>query len=174
LVGEKINDYAGANGYGLMHTVRRDLLPPDVPEQYFHKKKTTQNLNQRARVARFNHPITAVKNVMLPAAEPGLTPTSYYCVHVSFQSTGPTNIGTVNLFNENSLFVRTKECSRGKCKRKWAIEMNTVHQFYLDSYKTIDDIDQRIKNLPDPLQKLEILACSQKSLTAGFGLGDSV
>jgi hypothetical protein len=84
--GEKIDDYAGRNGYGLMHTVRRDLLPPDIPEKYFHKK-TTQNLNQQARVARFNHPITAVKTVSVPPSEPGLTPTSYFRVHISFQST---------------------------------------------------------------------------------------
>jgi hypothetical protein len=66
--------------------------------------------------------------------------------HYSFQSTGTTNIGTVNSLNGIRFYVeKKKERGAGESKRMWAIEMNENHQIYLTSYGRIDSLDARIK-----------------------------
>ena len=65
-------------------------------------------------------------------------------MHVTFQSTGATNIQGVNIFNEMNRFVRKKERGQGKNKRKWVIEMNEARQLYLSSSGRIDTIDAAI------------------------------
>ena len=42
-------------------TVRRDWLPKDVSDKYFHKAKT--DASKKTKVARFFHPVVAVKDV---------------------------------------------------------------------------------------------------------------
>lgn len=166
--GDTIFNYCGANKFPVLMTVRRDRLPGGVPSKYFCKEKTS-NADRRARVGRFNHPISAVKTTTVVAqnmgeqrqnvgagarqnvgagAEQGQTPPSepvtYTRVHCSFQSTSSCNIHAVNLLNANSRFVQTKERGRGKNKRQWVIEMNEARQLYLATYGRIDTIDQQL------------------------------
>ena len=81
----------------------------------------------RLRVARFEHPIIAVKHAV------GTTPgqKDYTIVHISFQSTGSTNIQCVNVLRKVTNFVRRRERGRNPNKRIWAIEMNKEREIYL-------------------------------------------
>ena len=149
--GDDINDYVGVNGYGVTTTCRRDRLPKGVPNCYFHKVSTAPG-DKKAKVARFNNPITVVKHVTVTPAdrvEEGEdrtpTPIKYTKAHVTFQSTSSCNITTVNALNQNSLFVVQKERGSGNQKRKWVIEMNDARQLYLATYGRIDTIDNMIK-----------------------------
>ena len=49
---------------------------------------------------------------------------SYCVVHISFQSTGSTNITTVNVLEKVELYVRQREKGKGGTKHIWFIEMN--------------------------------------------------
>lgn len=126
---DKVDDWMGEKGYGFLHTVRRDCLPTGIPDWAWHKNSVIAK-DQKARVARFQNPITAIQS------KP-----SYSRVHVSFQSTGPTNISCVNSLNGNKLFSKVKSRGAGKNKRQWVIEMNDARQLYLGSYGRIDTID---------------------------------
>ena len=126
---DRTDEWMGENGLGFLHTVRRDCLPSQVPDWAWHKVPVVAR-DQRARVSRFQHPITAVKST-----------NTYTRVHVSFQSTGPTNLSAVNSLNANSLFSKVKCRGAGKQKRRWVIEMNDARQLYLGSYGRIDTID---------------------------------
>ena len=75
--GDTIIDYAGGHGFGLTMTCRRDRLPKDVPNAYWHKEKTDSS--QKCKVARFFNPVVAVKDV--PADE---EKKAYRRVHISF------------------------------------------------------------------------------------------
>jgi hypothetical protein len=153
--GDDINDWIGRGGFGVTMTCRRDRLPKGVPNCYFHKVATAPG-DTKARVARFNNPITVVKHVSVSPdegpvpteaenANPTTPPIKYTKVHVTFQSTSSCNITTVNALNQNSLFVVQKERGSGKQKRKWVIEMNDARQLYLATYGRIDTIDNLIK-----------------------------
>ncbi len=48
---------------------------------------------------------------------------NYTLTHVSFQSTGGTNISSVNALSENILHVREHKKGRGEQQRKWGMEM---------------------------------------------------
>ena len=149
--GDDINNWIGLNGFGTTMTCRRDRLPKGLPNYFFHKISTAPG-DFKARVARFNNPITVVKHVsMTPAqaaqgteGQPATPPINYTKVHVTFQSTSSCNISTVNALNQNSLFVVQKERGSGKQKRKWVIEMNDARQLYLATYGRIDTIDSLI------------------------------
>ena len=95
----------------------------------------------RSRVAQFENPIIAVKHVV------STTPCEkdYTIVHVSFQSTGSTNIQCVNVLHEVSNFVRRRERGRGNNKRFWAIEMNERREIYVKTYSAVDKVDQMLK-----------------------------
>jgi hypothetical protein len=151
-------------------TCRRDRLPKGIPNCYFHKVATAPG-DTKARVARFNNPITVVKHVSLaPHAGPVPTdrenfnpttpPIKYTKVHVTFQSTSSCNMTTVNALNKNSLFVVQKERDSGKQKRKWVIKMNDAPQLYLATYGRIDT--QKVSLV---LLQLEVLAFSTESWT---------
>lgn len=135
-----ILDYMGLNGYKAICTNRRNRLPTE--SKYLHYKKDTP-INHRSKVARYENPIIAVKHTDPPAGS-GKHP--YTRVHVSFQSTGPCNISSVNSLQEVNLYVRKKERGRGNKKRVWGIEMNEGRDLYLQSYSSIDKIDQLLKN----------------------------
>jgi hypothetical protein len=154
--GDFIFDWMGRKGFPVTMTVRRDRLPSPILGIYLCKEKTS-NDDKKSRVARFNHPITAVKictvPVLVPAGVPPVltvpvtpvpTPRTYTRVHVSFQSTSSCNIACVNSINGNSRFVRRKERGAGKNKRSWAIEMNEARQLYLATYGRIDTLDSMI------------------------------
>ena len=130
-----IDKWMGKEGFGFLHTVRRDCLPHGIPNWAWHKESISAT-DHRTKVARFLHPITAVH-----------VTAGYTRVLSSFQSTGPTNISAVNALNTNYLFARTKSrgTERENQKRQWVIEMNDSRQLYLATYGQIDTIDQYIK-----------------------------
>jgi len=165
--GDGIMNWAGENGFSATMTCRRDRLPGGVANKYLHKE-STQNGDKRARVGRFNNPITLVKTVTVPPVLAGVTdrkatspasdvasvsdaapldtaPVTYTRVHVSFQSTSSTNISTVNALNANKRMVLPRERGQGAYKRKWVIEYNEARQLYLSSYGRIDTIDAAVK-----------------------------
>jgi hypothetical protein len=140
--GDQIFNWLGERGFAATMTCRRDRLPSGVPKEYLHAKKTVSDT--RSRAARFNEPVTAVKQTLFTLDDTVRMP--YKRVHVSFQSTSSTNISTVNALNSNKLFVVKKERGQGASKRKWAIEMNEARQLYLKTYGRIDTIDSLIRS----------------------------
>jgi hypothetical protein len=64
----------------------------------------------------------------------------------SFQSTGSTNITTVNALNRCGLYVHERTRGRGEKKRVWGIEMNEARQLYLTTYSAVDKIDQLLRS----------------------------
>ncbi len=56
---------------------------------------------------------------------------NYELCHVSFQSTGGTNISMVNALSLVDLYVRKCNKGRGQQKRTWGIEMNEARETYL-------------------------------------------
>ena len=72
---------------------------------------------------------------------------AYCIVHTSFQSTGGTNLQSVNVLSKVSLYVHQRERGRGAGKRRWGIEMNEHRQLYLGNYCTMDQVDAGIKSL---------------------------
>jgi hypothetical protein len=63
---------------------------------------------------------------------------NYVICHVSFQSTGGTNITSVNAMYSVELYVRERN------KGSWGIEMNEARETYLKAYSAIDKIDQML------------------------------
>jgi hypothetical protein len=137
--GDPIMKYAGENGWGLLTTCRRDRLPAEIDGKYLYKAK--EAANKVNRVGRFNHPITAIKEVPADGEKQ-----AYTHAHVSFQSTGGTNLSIVNGLNENSMYIRRRYRGKGKGKRQWAIEMNDGRDLYLKTYWRIDGMDHLIQN----------------------------
>ncbi len=68
----------------------------------------------------------------------------YVLCHVSFQSTGGTNISTVNALSSVDLCVRDCSKGRGQQKRTWGFEMNEAQETYLKNYSAVDKIDQML------------------------------
>ena len=116
-------------------TCRRDRLPGKgvVSGKYWHKEKT--NHLDRAKAARYEQPIFAIKRVGDSLIQ-----------HCSFQSTSSCNISSVNALNDLELFVGCKERGRGLQRRQWGIEMNQSRELYLHTYGVIDRIDHLIYN----------------------------
>ena len=140
--GDVVANHIGEKGYKCINTCRRYQLPLGTASRDFHYKKDVK-VCYRSKVARFEQPIVAVKYVHHPAES---EKESYCIVHVSFQSTGDTNIQSVNVLSELQLYVRERTKGRGDSKRKWGIEMNEAWELYLKCYGAIDKIDQ-IKGL---------------------------
>ncbi len=120
-------------------------------------------VNTRSKVARFEQPLIAVKSVIQPRKKAsnddddvqGTRASSkkdnelvadkkkYYVIcHVSFQSTGGTNITSVNALSLVELYVHEQNKGSGNQKRTWEIEMNEVRETYLKTYSAVDKIDQ--------------------------------
>jgi hypothetical protein len=140
--GDNVMKYLGERGYKATMTCRRDRLPEGVPKSAFHYLKGIK-VDNRTRVARFEQPIVAVKYVK--QAE-GSEMKDYTLTHVSFQSTGGTNISSVNALSENVLYVRERKKGRGEQQRKWGIEMCNARELYLKNYSAVDKIDQALIN----------------------------
>ncbi len=71
----------------------------------------------------------------------------YVLCHVSFQSTGGTNISTVNALSSVILYVQDLSKGRGQQKRTWGIEMNEAREMNLKNYSAVDKIDQMLLGL---------------------------
>ncbi len=110
--GDEILRFIGEGGWKATITCRRDWLPKEVPKMYFNFLKAMP-VNTRSKVTRFEQPIIAIKNVIQPRKEAsnddddvqGTRASTkkdnelvedkkkdYVIWHVSFQSTGGTNI----------------------------------------------------------------------------------
>jgi hypothetical protein len=136
--GDDVMDYIGSLGWKACCTNRRDRLPKGCLKLHFHHLKNTK-MTCRSKGARFEKPIVAVKCVSGPDS-------SYVRAHISFQSTGSTNISTVNCLDQCDLYVRTKERGRKEFKRQYGIEMNDARDLYLGGYCAVDGIDHLLKN----------------------------
>ena len=139
--GGDVERLIGEMGWSATMTCRRDCLPKSIDKKHLHYKKVV-DINQRSKAARYKQPIIAVKKV-IPT---DLGKKSYNLCHVSFQSTGSTNISTVNSLSKVGLYVRQREKGRGASKRIWAIEMNEARETYLKTYSAVDKIDQMLKD----------------------------
>lgn len=139
--GDNVVKFLGEKGYGATMTTRRNRLCKDVPNKYFHHRR--EAVNRRSKAARFENPIVAVKTVHQP---PGSEHKDYRVVLTSFQSTGSTNITTVNALDRCGLYVTEKQRGQADNKRKWGIEMNEARELYLCSYSAVDKIDQLLRS----------------------------
>ena len=100
--GDEILRYLGERGWKATMTCRRDRLPKNVNRMYFHHLKG-QKVDNRPRVARFEQPVIVVKKVTQTETDSGKH--DYTLTHVSFQSTGGTNISSVNALSSVGLYV---------------------------------------------------------------------
>jgi hypothetical protein len=64
--------------------------------------------------------------------------------HVLFQSTGGTNITSVNALSLVELYKHEQHKGRGNQKGTWGIEMNEARETYLKTYCAIDKMDQML------------------------------
>jgi hypothetical protein len=163
---EEILRFLGGGGWKATMTCRHDWLPKEVPKMYFNFLKATP-VNTRSKVARFEQPIIAVKDVIQPRKKAsnddddvqGTRARSstkkdnelvadkkkdYVICHVSFQSTSGTNITSVNALSLVELYVGEQNKGRGNQKRTWGIEMNEARETYLKTYIAVDKIDQML------------------------------
>ncbi len=86
-------------------TCRRDHLPKSVPRKYFNFSKAAP-VNARSKVAQLEQPIIAVKHVKHQDSDRVTDKKDYILCHVSFKSTGGTNISTDNALSLVDLYVR--------------------------------------------------------------------
>ncbi len=125
-------------------TCRCDRLPKSVPRKYFNFIKAAP-VNARSKVAQFEQPIVAVKHVKHQDSDRVNDKKDYVlCSCVSFQSTGGTNISTVNALSLVDLYVGDRSKGRGQQKRTWGVEMNEAREAYLKNYSAVDKIDQML------------------------------
>ena len=89
--------------------------------------KHQNGVNAVNKAAWFNEPTMLVKK---KAATEHTE--AYKCVHISFQSTGTTNITTVNALNSNKLYVSKKERGKGEKKRNWELRWMRLGNFILE------------------------------------------
>ncbi len=122
--------YLGEGGWKGTMTCRCDRLPQSVPRKYFNFIKAAP-VNARSEVAQFEQPIIAVKHVKHQDSDTETDKKDYILCHVSFQSTGKTNISIVNALSLVDLYVRKCNKGRGQQKRTWGIEMNEARETYL-------------------------------------------
>ena len=135
--GSHVLDFAGEMGFGLTLTTRRDRFPKGL-KPYFHHEKTRPG-DPRAKAMRYENPIVAIQQIQAADSTKAYTKT-----HVSFQSTGCTNISGVNNLPSAGLYVTTKSRGMGINKRFWGIEQNEGRETYLSQYFAIDNVDHMI------------------------------
>lgn len=141
--GEHVLDYAGKKGFGLTLTTRRDRIPARIKQFCHHLKEQLKGVAlRRAKQMKYEQPIVATKEV---EADLETGDKAYVKTHVSFQSTGCTNISGVNNLPSVSLYVTQKSRGRGEMKRVWGIEQNEARQTYLSFYWAVDNLDHMIQ-----------------------------
>jgi len=138
--GDATSEEVGENGWKCNMTCQRDRFPSSVPKKYFHSLKECK-VDAGSRVDQFEELIIAVKRGV--STNPGKK--DYTIVHISFQSTGSTNIQCVNVVREVTNFVQQRERGRGATKRVWVIEMNEGQEMYLKTYSAVDKVDHMLK-----------------------------
>ena len=139
--GKNVDHHLGSNGYNGVYTSACGRLQASVQKYYHHVKAV--NVGPHSRAARFANPVVAVKEVV---GDGSIGNESYRVVHVSFQSTGSTDITTVNTLDEVDLYVRQREKGRASTKRIWAIEMNEGRELYLKTYGGVNQLDHLIED----------------------------
>ena len=75
------------------------------------QQKVKIDIGPMSRAARFEQPIITVKDIKFP---PSSNKKDYMIVHVSFQSTGSTNITTINALKQVELYVTKRERGKGR------------------------------------------------------------
>ncbi len=105
--GDDVLRYLGEGGWKGTMTCRCDHLPKSVPRKYFNFIKAAP-VNSRSKVAQFEQPIIAVKHVKHQDSDRVTDQKDYILYHVSFQSTGGTNISMVNALSLVDLYVRVQ------------------------------------------------------------------
>ena len=140
--GDNVLDYAGSKGFGITQTCRRDRFP-DGLKNYLHHEVVNAN-DARPKAMRFQKPIVAIKQV--PTRGDGEATTKPYTkTMVSFQSTGATDICSVNNLPSADLYVTVKARGKGPARRVWGIEQNEARATYLRHYYGVDNVDHMIK-----------------------------
>jgi hypothetical protein len=124
-------------------TCRCNRLPKSVPRKYINFIKAAP-VNARSKVAQFKQPIIAVKHVKHQDSDTVTNKKDYILCHVSLQSTGGTNISTVNALLLVDLDVHECNKDRGPQKRTWGMEINEARETYLKNYSVVDKIDQML------------------------------
>ncbi len=79
--GDDLLRYLGEGGWKGTMTCRRDRLPKSVPRKYFNFIKAAP-VNARSKVARFERPIIAVKNVKHQESDRVTDKKDYILCHV--------------------------------------------------------------------------------------------
>jgi hypothetical protein len=102
--GDEVLRYLGEGAWKGTITCRRDRLPKSVSKKYFNFIKAAP-VNARSKVAQFKKPIVAVKHVKHQDSDTVNEKKDYILCHVSFQSTGGTNISMVNALSLVDLYV---------------------------------------------------------------------
>jgi hypothetical protein len=93
--GDNVLDYAGNRGFGITQTCRCDRFPEGLKE-YLHHEVVNAG-DPRPKAMRFEKPIVAIKQVQARENAGGERTTKPYTkTLVSFQSTGATNICSIN------------------------------------------------------------------------------
>ncbi len=141
--GDKVLRYLGEGGWKGTMTCRCGRLPKSVQRKYFNFIKAAP-VNARSKVAQFEQPIIAVEHVKHQGSDTVTDRKDCVLCHVSFQSTGGTNISTVNALSLVDLFVREQNKGRGQQKRTWGIEMNEAREIYLKNFSAVDKTDQML------------------------------
>ena len=140
--GDHVQDFLGRKGWASTCTCRRDHLPKDSKKEHFHHK-TQVPVDKWSKCAHYMNPIVAAKFVH--ATNPG--DRAYVRTHVSFQSTGSTNISCVNALSECVLRVHQKSLGSDPDKRWYGLEKNQARANYLGLYSSVDSVDHLIKNV---------------------------
>jgi hypothetical protein len=128
--GDDVLHYLGEGGWKETMTCRCNCLPKSVPRKYFNFIKAAP-VNARSKVAQFEQPIIAVKHVKHQDSDRVTDKKDYVLCHVSFQSTGGSNISMVNTLLLVDLYVRDCSKGRGQQKRLWGIEINEAQETFL-------------------------------------------
>jgi hypothetical protein len=112
--GDDVLRYLVEGGWKGTMTCRCNRLPKSVPRKYFNFIKAAP-VNARSKVAQFERPIIAVKNVNHQDSDrESNDKKDYVLCHVSFQSTRGTNISTVNALFLVDFCLRDHSKGRGQ------------------------------------------------------------
>ena len=96
--GKLVDCHFGSHGYKGVYTCASGCLQGSLKQHYHHLKGV--DVAPHSRAARFVNPIMVTKDV---TGDSSSGQESYFVAHVSFQSTGGTNIATVNALDRISL-----------------------------------------------------------------------